>query len=261
MKNIYIILIVIVSIGLMAFTLDIDTNNTIANEDVKDEIYEPAIVLELFTSQGCSSCPSADQLLQKVKNEYKAEVFALSYHVDYWNYIGWKDPFSKAEYAQKQRVYNNKFRNRSNYTPQVVINGETHFVGSNSAEMRSKIKFYGKKKSPNKIDLNNVNLDKNQISFQYNIQGSLKNKILRTVLVIDERITKVKRGENQNRTLENSNIVVAEQSFLLQDIEGSMKISIPEIVKTNDKLNLIVLVETNEYDITAAAKQSLVRNL
>jgi hypothetical protein len=261
MKNIYIILIVIGSIGIMAFTHDIDRNNTIVNEVDKDEIYDSSVVLELFTSQGCSSCPSADQLLQKVKKENQEEVFALSYHVDYWNYIGWKDPFSKAEYAKKQRIYNTKFRNRTNYTPQIVVNGETHFVGSNAAEMYSKINLYGKKKSANEIDLSNVGVHENQVSFRYKIEGSLEDKILRTVLVIDERVTKVKRGENKNRTLENSNIVIAEQSFLLEETQDAMKISIPEIVETDDKLNLIVLVETKDYDITAAAKQSLVRDL
>lgn len=243
----------------MAFTNGSDRNNQLINDINEEAIYEPVVVLELFTSQGCSSCPSADLLLQKVKKEYKEEVFALSYHVDYWNYIGWEDPFSKAKYAEKQREYNIKFRNRSNYTPQLVVNGKEHFVGSSSSKMYNGINDYKKKKVTNNVGLNGISLDERNISFKYEIQGSLKNKVIRTLLVLDERKTEVKRGENRNRTLQNSNIVVAEKSFLIEESKGSMEISIPKIVAENDRLNLIVLVEGIDYDITGAAKRSLVR--
>ncbi|WP_171037084.1 thioredoxin family protein [Maribacter algarum] len=259
MKNIYIVLIVLGSLVTMAFTIDINKKDRSNFELSEEAIYEPIVVLELFTSQGCSSCPSADLLLQKVKKEYKEKVFALSYHVDYWNYIGWKDPFSKSEFTKKQRAYNIKFRNRSNYTPQLVVNGKEHFVGSSSAKMYGRINDYGQKKATNKINLNGASVDKNKVSFKYQVQGSLKNKMIRTLLVLDERTTQVKRGENRNRTLQNSNIVVAEKSVVLEESASTIEISIPKLVKPNDNLNLIVLVETKEYDIKAAAKQSLVR--
>ena len=117
LKNIYIVGIVFVSLVIMAFTFDLK-KETIVEETSSEELaeYEPIVVLELFTSQGCSSCPPADVLLNKVKKQYTSEVFALSYHVDYWDYIGWKDPFGDAKFAQKQRQYNIKFRNNSNYT-------------------------------------------------------------------------------------------------------------------------------------------------
>jgi len=197
--------------------------------------------------------------LQKVKKEYSEKVFALSYHVDYWNYIGWKDPFSKSTYAEKQREYNIKFRNRSNYTPQLVVNGKEHFVGSNSAKMYAKINTFKEKKTLNKVVLKEASIKGSDVSFSYDINGGLENKIIRTLLVLDERTTQVKRGENRNRTLKNTNIVVAEKSFLVENKTGSIKIPIPEIVTGSDKLNLIVLIENTDYDITAAAKHSLVR--
>ena len=115
--------------------------------DNDDKKQESVVVLELFTSQGCSSCPSADVLLDKVRNEYKSEnVFTLSYHVDYWDYIGWKDPFSQKQFTEKQRSYAQKFNDNRIYTPAVVVNGKEHFVGSNRSKMYAKIKEYQQKK-------------------------------------------------------------------------------------------------------------------
>ena len=107
---------------------------------VDDKKHDAVVVLELFTSQGCSSCPSADVLLEKVSNEFaNKNVYTLSYHVDYWNYIGWTDPFSKKEFTQKQRDYAQKFRDNQIYTPAVVVNGKEHFVGSDRSKMYAKI--------------------------------------------------------------------------------------------------------------------------
>ena len=225
---------------------------------LENEMYEPVVVLELFTSQGCSSCPAADILLQKVKKEYQNKVFALSYHVDYWNYIGWKDPFSEAKYGKKQREYNIKFRNNSNYTPQLVVNGKEHFVGSSVTKMYDMIAAYKKKKSVNAIAISNVSINAKEVSFSYSVQGGLKNKNIRTLLVLDERVTEVKRGENRNKTLRNSNVVVAERITTIDEM-GAVSITIPKIVANTDQLNLIVLVETSNYDISAAAKQSIIR--
>jgi len=187
LKYIYIGLIVFGSIGALAFTKNSFKEEKSFKNGIEKFGYKPIVVLELFTSQGCSSCPSADLLLQNVKQEFEEEVFALSYHVDYWNYIGWKDPFSKVEFGIKQRQYNAKFKNRSNYTPQLVVNGKEHFVGSNSLKMYNKIRAYGKKEADNKIELDDLLIDKNSISFNFDVQGSLENKVLRTLLVLDER--------------------------------------------------------------------------
>ena len=123
-----------------------------SNIENEIENLNPVVVLELFTSQGCSSCPSADVLLKKVSKNDKS-IIALSYHVDYWNYIGWKDPFAKAEFTKKQRAYSAKFYSNTIYTPQTVINGKEHFVGSKVSVMNEKLKQYKKIDSKNKIEL------------------------------------------------------------------------------------------------------------
>ena len=218
--------------------------------------YEPTVVLELFTSQGCSSCPAADALLNEVKQTYDANVIPLSYHVDYWNYIGWKDPFSSKAFTQKQQNYNIKFNSRTNYTPQVVVNGNEHFVGSRESTLVAKIKSYLKKSTSNKVMLTAKN-SQNSVNYNYTVEGDLTNKVLRVVLVIEERTTSVKRGENRNRTLKNANIVVAQTYVDLNASSGTAQIEIPDVVDANDSLRLVGIVETKALDITGATQVKL----
>lgn len=215
------------------------------------------VVLELFTSQGCSSCPPADTLLERVQKEFPKSVFALSYHVDYWDYIGWKDPFAKSAYTKKQSAYNRKFRSPNNYTPQIVVNGKEHFVGSNSTTAHTKIKFYSSKNTDYGIKLESVNATDDQINFEYSTIGDINHKLLRAVLVIDERTTQVKRGENRNRTLRNTNIVVAEQYIDLERQSGTASINIPDLVSPTDDLTLVLVMESENLDIIAATKTAI----
>ncbi|MCC1484194.1 DUF1223 domain-containing protein [Winogradskyella immobilis] len=244
MKSLFLTLFIIpFLLGTVSYTETEDIENT------------NPVVLELFTSQGCSSCPPADRLLKKVKSD---NVITLSYHVDYWNYIGWKDPFSKADFTAKQERYAQKFYSSSIYTPQVVVNGREHFVGSNSSKLNNKIAFYSKNPSSQNIVVSNVKkTDEDYVNFNYGIEGNLTDRNLRVVLVIDERTTDIKRGENRNLVLTNSNIVVAEQEFSVNKTEGKGSIRIPEIVTEKDKLSLVLIVETDELDITAATQTAL----
>lgn len=88
---------------------------------------EKTVVVELFTSQGCSSCPPADALLAEL--DKSADVIALALHVDYWDYIGWKDSFADPENTERQRGYARAAKARSIFTPQMVIGGVDHVIG------------------------------------------------------------------------------------------------------------------------------------
>src|SRR5436190_6281924 len=95
------------------------------------------VVVELFTSQGCSSCPPADALLSDIVHDesLRGRVIPLAFHVDYWDRLGWRDPFSSAEWSRRQYFYVRALNVNSAYTPQIVVNGAKQFVGSNRAAL------------------------------------------------------------------------------------------------------------------------------
>ena len=91
------------------------------------------VIVELFTSEGCSSCPPADEVLARLERTQPvagAEIIALGEHVDYWNDIGWADPFSAPVFSERQADYSSTFSNSGVYTPQMVVDGHTEFIGS-----------------------------------------------------------------------------------------------------------------------------------
>jgi len=100
------------------------------------------VVVELFTSQGCSSCPPADRLLSRLKRDPQlaGAVIPLAFHVDYWNHLGWSDPFSSSAWSQRQQDYAHAFRSNRIYTPQLVVNGRTECVGSEEALVMRRIR-------------------------------------------------------------------------------------------------------------------------
>ncbi|MBS1840688.1 MAG: DUF1223 domain-containing protein [Acidobacteria bacterium] len=100
------------------------------------------VIVELFTSEGCSSCPPADALLTRLDQQGRlgnAEIIALEEHVDYWDQLGWRDPFSSAQWTQRQQDYAAAFRNDGVYTPQMIVDGRKEFVGSSQSSARSAI--------------------------------------------------------------------------------------------------------------------------
>ena len=100
------------------------------------------VIVELFTSEGCSSCPPADALLKELSEQQKTDdvqIVALEEHVDYWNHLGWRDPYSAAEFSERQNDYSHVFGTNGVYTPQMIVDGQHEIVGSRSLAARAAI--------------------------------------------------------------------------------------------------------------------------
>ena len=170
---------------------------------------EPFVVVELFGSEGCSSCPPADLLLseltQVARNQQK-RIFTLDFHVDYWDYLGWKDPFSKKEFTDRQQRYAQELKSNSIYTPQMIINGQTSFVGSDKERAKQEIDKALTLPALAKINLE-VNYGTQEISLGYSIEGAPKGSIMNAALVERGLVSEALRGENAGRTLKHDNVV------------------------------------------------------
>ena len=210
------------------------------------------VVLELFTSQSCSSCPPADVLLKDIKSKYNhQQVYVLSYHVDYWNRLGWKDPFSKPEFSDYQRRYATKFNSNSIYTPQLVVNGRIHFTGSNEYKAYSAIKKYLNEESLSTVIIRNIERNEDSIEFTYNFEAK-EAKSITFVLLVDEKKTNVSRGENRNKTIINSNVVADKVDR--DKNEGTIFLTIPDWVNTTDKLSVIAYVKDDDQNVIGGTK-------
>lgn len=181
------------------------------------------VVIELFTSEGCSSCPAADRLLAKLAAEHPAELLVLSYHVDYWNDLGWKDPFSQARFSERQRAYAQKFSLKSIYTPQVVVNGATEFVGSDEQRFRAAITEYP---SLATVQVTATRKDKNRLFLTCSWPGT-EPLLLQLALVRRKVTTWVKRGENGGKTLHHVNVVQQLNTVAAEGGTGVVAVDLP----------------------------------
>ena len=165
------------------------------------------VVVELFTSEGCSSCPSADAALRELETAQSVpgvEVIALGQHVDYWNRLGWKDPFSSAAFTERQRGYSQGFGSGS-YTPQAVVNGRYEFVGSQKSALAETVRKAAQ-------------APRATVTLSRNAAGTLAVNVINVpagtkaadvLLAVTESglSTQVGRGENSGRLLRHASVV------------------------------------------------------
>lgn len=201
-------------------------------------------VIELFTSEGCSSCPSADRLITNAQSSFGNDIIVLSYHVDYWDKLGWKDPFSKAIFSERQRAYSRKLNPESVYTPQAIVNGQIQFVGSDKNLLWNAIannKSNDEKVVQLTVDKSNNGL----VNFEYNFDGLKKTEAIIIELILANATVTVKRGENSGKTLSHTNIVQnilskttskGRDSFLIPPHSATDKYSIVSFVQNIETL-------------------------
>jgi len=180
----------------------------------------PCAVVELFTSEGCSSCPPADEFLSELvqKTDSVSRIYALSFHVDYWDKLGWVDPFSSPYFTDRQRVYASVKKSKNIYTPQMFVNGREGFIGSNRQKAVKNIKAVLEKPSQVAINLTaRVAPGKGIIQVDYKTFYGKKEYLLFIALVQHGVVSKVTAGENAGKTLHHENVVVGFKTIRLAD--------------------------------------------
>jgi hypothetical protein len=167
----------------------------------------PAIIVELFTSEGCSSCPPADRLLLDLQKQSApdARIIVLSEHVDYWDSLGWKDPFSSRQFSDRQSLYAKLQMKDEVYTPQMFVDGHLGFTGSDAAQAAADIRSAAKDK---KTDIKIEQIDSGVSSTKLRVSTEdSKPSDLMLAITEDGLETKVSRGENSGRVLAHTGVV------------------------------------------------------
>ncbi len=211
-------------------------------------VKEKPVLVELFTSEGCSSCPPADRVLTAIANDRNvagAEVIALSFHVDYWDYLGWKDKFSSAEFSKRQENYVNRFKLNSAYTPQSVVDGELQLVGSEERQLRKAIESRAaESKGDVMLQLENGTLD-------VRVTGLPEHSDAEVFLAVAESklFSKIGGGENGGKMLEHTGVVRELQKLgSVGKAESSFAAKTPVSINADwkaENVQLVVFVQEN----------------
>jgi hypothetical protein len=245
--------VLIAAILLSSFTF---CHNKTNNTSVKKSNGQGIVLIELFTSQGCSSCPPADDLLGSYAEKNDAHIIPIAFHVDYWNRLGWKDSFSTSSFSQRQEYYDEQFLHATVYTPQLIVNGTKEMVGSNKAKVKAAIDDALNETPSNSITLKNNTIVNGQLQLAYTIEGAVKNTVLNVVIIQNKTTTRVKAGENDGSTLVNYNVV---RTFVSTDAKdsGTSMLTLPDNIDTKN-LSIVLFTQSSiTGKITGAIKQAL----
>ena len=205
---------------------------------------ESPVVVELFTSQGCSSCPPADALMHDLAK--RSDVIALALHVDYWDYIGWKDEFADPAHAKRQRGYAVAAGRRSVYTPQMIINGETDIVGARPMELSRMIAEHAAQ--PETVSLDVVR-DGDDLKIAAEAKAAQGPFVVHMLRYTPNRTAKITRGENAGHTLSYAN--VTEDWKILTQWDGATTLELTANV-SGDK-PIVVLIQKGVHGAIEAA--------
>ncbi len=214
----------------------------------------PVVVAELFTSQGCSSCPPAEAFLNDLAD--RSDVIALEFHVDYWDYIGWEDPFAKKSYTDRQKQYMRALHSRYVYTPQMVIDGAQHVVGSDQMKVELAIRDRQEEKRDTAMPSLTVSKSGDN-ALKVSVTGDPHGRIYDLYLITfdKEHRTEVQRGENRGKTLVNRN-VVRDALLIRQWMGEALDQEIP-VEKFAEAGGWVVLLQQAGHGPIAAAEQIL----
>jgi hypothetical protein len=224
------------------------------------------VLVELFTSEGCSSCPPADALLAQLDAMQGTggtpPVIVLSEHVTYWDDLGWHDPYSAQAFTDRQNQYSSRFGLSGVYTPQAVVDGSIELVGSDRAKLVKALQTQSAKpKIP--LTLANAQWSGNAITAQVSAASEVPSSTLVAVLADDSDQSSVQHGENQGRNLRH--VAVARTLTEVRKVKGPLsqqpiQIKLPSGVSAQGKMRLVVfLADSRNGHVLGATMQTLQR--
>ncbi len=222
----------------------------------ESSVGEGFAVVELFTSEGCSSCPAADQYLRQITFEAHGKnqpIYTLGFHVDYWNYLGWVDRFSNINYTQRQHDYASKLKAKSVYTPQMIVNGRHAFGGSRKDLADDYIDDSLKQSAKTGIMLKVEKRDQ-QFSVDYSLSGEFEGQQINIALVEGNLKTDVLQGENAGRILQHANAVRAFHRDIIKESQGEISLAIPDDVNLKESAVIAFIQDSKTMAITGAVE-------
>lgn len=218
-------------------------------------------VVELFTSEGCSSCPAADDVLSTLTAEASRDgspVYTLAFHVDYWDRTGWRDPYSASWATDHQRAYVSALSAQGLYTPQMVVNGREEFIGSHAAHARSSIARERSTRRNERLQLRADRTDERVVA-HFELSNPSPDSVVRVALVDQESTTDVLAGENAGRRLRHVHVVRSFRSTPAVR-SGDVAIAWPSDLSLDQRTKTFVVAyvqKRGSLEITSAARAPL----
>jgi hypothetical protein len=197
-----------------------------ADEPARAEGGGAVAVVELFTSEGCSSCPPADAVLADLVGAEARGVFALAFHVDYWDGLGWPDRFASPQSTARQREYARSFRAEGMYTPQMIVGGTEEFAGSNRDRAASAVARALGQPAGAQLSIAPHRTGSDTLSVDFVAAGAPAGSTLTVAVVQRSASTKVGAGENAGKTLRHANVVRAFSVVPLTGAKGSTTLAL-----------------------------------
>jgi hypothetical protein len=206
---------------------------------------QPKAVVELFTSQGCNSCPQADALLTKLSQ--RGDLITLAYHVDYWDYIGWADTFGSAENSTFQREYARSWGSTRIYTPQIIVNGRTGVIGSRTSEVDGAI-------SGAQLSLPvSLTVDGGMLEVTVGARAGAREATIWLVTYKDREVVDIQRGENAGKTMDYTTIVTGRQVLGMWEPEGGSHLRLPlKELMANGSNGAVILIQEESDGLPGA---------
>lgn len=263
------LLSIVLLVGVIALqqkSISVTTSIGKKTEKLKNISFDTSgfVVLELFTSEGCSSCPAADKLLAQIIDEAERSgkhIYPIAFHVDYWNSLGWTDRFSSAEYSDRQSRYAEQFHLASIYTPQLIFNGRLECTGSDKTTVRKNIATLLEQTSSETKPQITISYDKQSLRNRFvavdlEAQHYPSGAVLNVALIENHLSSNIKRGENSGRELHHENVVRSFRTSILtgSDYKGTITLEIPPD-SNNEHLSVVAYIqEPSTLHIIGVAK-------